>query len=163
MKKRILLVIGLILLITFPITICVIFRVSDSDMADGTYHVVDCETYPNAYIIVKGQTVQFYNIDLNATYGDSQFEEVYWMQTRKEAPIDTGYTIEELKQMADLNVAFCENSYNYSKVNVHKQGTFTYWYPCRTDAQFFGLQLIYNSWDRTIKINNYQMNILFKK
>lgn len=163
MKKKILLVAAFILIILLPIVINLILKTSNSDITEGTYYAVDCEAFPDAYIEVKGQTIQFYNIDLNEIYGDSQFDVIYQAQIREENPFDTGFTIEELKQMSDLNSAFCENSYTYNADKVQKQGTFVFWYPCMTEGQLFGIQLLYDSWEDTLKINNYQMNILFEK
>ena len=65
--------------------------------------------------------------------------------------------------MSDLNNIFCDNAYKYDLDKTHKQGTFVYWYSCMGEQELFGLQIIYDSWEETLKINNYQMEILFEK
>mgnify|MGYP006878188295 CR=1 FL=1 len=43
-------------------------------IADGKYMVVDCPEYPDAYIIVKNNSIRIYNIDVNAIYRNEQVE-----------------------------------------------------------------------------------------
>lgn len=45
-----------------------IYQKQTKGIADGKYMVVDCPEYPDAYIIVKNNSIQIYNIDVNAIY-----------------------------------------------------------------------------------------------
>lgn len=45
-------------------------------ITDGKYMVVDCPEYPDAYIIVKNNSIRIYNIDVNAVYRNEQVESI---------------------------------------------------------------------------------------
>ncbi|MGN0374023.1 MAG: hypothetical protein ACI4EN_00865 [Butyrivibrio sp.] len=163
MKKRIFIILGAVILIAFPAVLYFSINIMGKNMSDGTYYVTDCEEFPEAYIVVKNGTLQFYNIDLNKIYREEQFNSIYDMQSNENLQFDTGYNREELWEMSDLNKMYVDNFYTYDEDRISKDGTFSYIYNCKTTGNLFGLFLKYDSWNKTIKINNYQMQILFKK
>ena len=76
-------------------------------IADGKYMVVDCPEYPDAYIIVKNNSIQIYNIDVNAIYRNEQVESIKKICEDKESGIVL--TGEEIEKLSDLNKMFVEN------------------------------------------------------
>ena len=118
-------------------------------IADGKYMVVDCPEYPDAYIIVKNNSIRIYNIDVNAIYRN------------KESGIVL--TDEEIEELSDLNKMFVENAYKVDVEKGTKEGTYAYVYSCLSKGNYFGLHFVYDSYNKTIKINNYQKEIVFKK
>ena len=163
MKKKILIIIGIILLIAIPIAVNFLLKVNAKRMANGTYYAVNCEKYPDAYVVVKGETIQFYNIDLNATYRKDQLDSIYMKQNNENLSFDTGLTDEELLELSDLNNMFVNNPYEYDFDNGWKEGTFVYLLRCDGYERLFGLYLLYDSWNKTITINNDQLKITFEK
>ncbi|MBD5158139.1 MAG: hypothetical protein HDT13_10980 [Butyrivibrio sp.] len=163
MKKRILIIIIVVLLIVLPIAVNFLFKINSNRMANGTYYAVNCEEYPDAYVVVKGETIQFYNIDLNSIYREDQLNSIYEDHNNENLSFRIEVTDEELLEMSDLNNMFVNNPYKYDPEKGWKDGTFVFYYRCLSEKYWFGLGLLYNSWDRTIKITNYQLQITFKK
>ena len=163
MKKKILFIIAIIVLITIPTVIFFTLKINAKRMASGTYYAVNCEEYPDAYVVVKGETIQFYNIDLNAIYREDQLNSVYMKQNNENLSFNTGLTDEELLELSDLNNMFVNNPYKYDFKDGWKEGTFVYLLRCDGYERLFGLYLLYDSWNKTITINNYQLQITFKK
>lgn len=130
-------------------------------IADGKYMVVDCPEYPDAYIIVKNNSIRIYNIDVNAIYRNEQVESIKKICEDKESGIVL--TDEEIEELSDLNKMFVENSYKVDVEKGTKEGTYSYVYSCLSKGNYFGLHFLYDSYNKTIKINNYQKEIVFKK
>ena len=163
MKKKILFIIAIIVLITIPTVIFFTLKINGKSMSNGTYYAVNCEEYPDAYVVVKGETIQFYNIDLNAIYREDQLNSVYMKQNNENLSFNTGLTDEELLELSDLNNMFVNNPYKYDSEDRWKEGTYIYYYRCLSYGNWFGLHLLYDSWNKTITINNYQLKITFEK
>lgn len=138
-------------------------RQGDGKIADGTYRVTNSETYPDACIVVCGNEIQFYNIDLNALYQElarKNFE--VW----QEKGVGAKLTEEQIEQFSDLNEMFVSNAWliDYNLTVTSKEGTFTNAYFCMVRDTTFGLILQYDSLHRTIQINNPEpQNILVFK
>lgn len=138
-------------------------RQGDGKIADGTYRVTNSETYPDACIVVRGNEIQFYNIDLNALYQElarKNFE--VW----QEKGVGAKLTEEQIEQFSDLNEMFVSNAWliDYNLTVTSKEGTFTNAYFCMVRDTTFGLILQYDSLHRTIQINNPEpQNILVFK
>lgn len=163
MKKKTLIIIGIILLIAIPFGVNFLLKMNAKKMTDGRYYAVDCEEFPEAYVIVKGNTIQFYNIDLNSVYREEQLDSVYKKQDNENMNFNTGLSDEKLFELSDLNDMFVNNKYEYDIDNGWKKGTFTYLFRCMGYGNWFGLSLSYDAWNRTITINNYQLQITFKR
>ncbi|MBD5158150.1 MAG: hypothetical protein HDT13_11035 [Butyrivibrio sp.] len=163
MKSKTLIIIGIIILIVTPFAVNFMLKINSDKMANGIYYAVDFEEYPDAYAVVKGETIQFYNIDLNAIYREEQLNRVYQVHNNENLSFQIEVTEEELLEMSDLNNIFVNNPYQYDLGNGWKEGTFVFYYPCISDRYWFGLHLLYDSWNKTIKINNSQLQITFKK
>ncbi len=159
MKKKVLITIGVILIVLLPIIIYFLVSSSSEKIANGKYYVVQCEEYPDAYAVVQDGTIRFHNIDLNKIYQKEQVD-TYCKLNKLSSSSELS---EEAVIMSDLNYIFSDNAYQLDEDKVIKKGTFEYWYPCNVNDSVFGLQIIYNSWDKTIRINNYQMAITFEK
>ena len=69
---------------------------------------------------------------------------------------------EEIKKASDFNARFVNEPVELD-FSDGKMGTFTYIQQCRDETQVFGLVIIYDSLHKTIKINNSEQEILFKK
>ena len=128
-------------------------------ITDGKYMVVDCPEYPDAYIIVKNNSIRIYNIDVNAIYRNEQVESIKKICEDKESGIVL--TGEEIEELSDLNKMFVENSYKVDVEKGTKEGSYVY--SCLSKGNYFGLHFVYDSYNKTIKINNYQKEIVFKK
>ena len=163
MKKKTLIIIGIILLITIPLAVNFLLKINTKKITDGTYYAVNCEEYPDAYVVVKGDTLQFYNIDLNAIYQKDQLNSVYKAHNNENLSFRIDVTEEELLKLSDLNDMFVNNSCKYDLSKGWKNGTFVYSFRCVTYHDWFGLYFLYDTWNRTITINNYQLQITFKR
>lgn len=120
-------------------------------MADGTYRITNCEAYPDAYLVVDGYRVQFFNIDLNALYQEKQRKD---FQQWIERGIGASMTEEQIERASDLNNLFVSNSWMVDYSLDNKLGTFTYVYFCLVKDTRFGLVLQYDSLHKTIQLND---------
>lgn len=163
MKRKILIILGIILLLAIPLVVLFTLKMTGKRFANGIYYAVDCEEYPDAYLVVKGKTLQFYNIDLNAEYGQEQLDDIYEAHNNENLLFRIEISDEELLERADLNNIFVNNPYEYNPEKCYKEGTFIYYYPFMTYSNLMRLDIVYDSWNKTIKIMNYQLQITFKK
>lgn len=162
MKKKIIFIVAAVLIIAIPVLILnFVKRTNKGGLENGKYKVTDCKEFPDACIIVKGNTIQLENIDLNSIYREGQLEQI--MKIQHEGIADLGYSDVELEEMSDLNKIFIENKFTFDERDITKDGTYTYLYRCYCDGNLFGLYFLYDSWNKTIKINNYQKEITFAK
>ncbi len=136
----------------------------DGRIADGTYKVTNSDAYPDACIVVRGNEIQFYNIDLNALYQELENQN---FEVWEQKGVGAKLTEEQKEQFSDLNEMFVYNTWtiDYNHTVTSKEGTFTNAYFCMVTDTPFGLILQYDSLHRTIQINNPDpQNILvFKK
>lgn len=160
-RKYIISIITVFLLVAVMIVILKFTRKQFNGIADGKYRVVDCPEYPDAYIQVKDNSIQIYNLDINSIYRLEQIEEISKMRENEE--IGIFLSDEEIEELSDLNRMFVENSYEVDINKGYKNGTYSYVYKCQCKGNYFGLIFIYDSYEKTIKINNYQKKIVFKK
>lgn len=114
-----------------------IYQKQTKGIADGKYMVVDCPEYPDAYIIVKNNSIQIYNIDVNAIYRNEQVESIKKICEDKESGIVL--TGEEIEKLSDLNKMFVENAYKVDVEKGTKEGTYSYVYSCLSKGNYFGL------------------------
>lgn len=162
MRSNIKIILIVIVVLMLLIGIIVYANIGGAQMAEGTYKVIGYDKYPDAYIKVEGNGVQFYNIDLNAIYGAYQLEDYNTL-------VSGGYIecmeADVLANVSDLNKAFVDDSYiiNYEEREGSKEGTFTYIHYCFDDSNMFGLVLEYNAFDKTIQINSPVINLLFER
>lgn len=163
MKKITKTAIILIVVVLLTVVAIVMIGTGGGHMADGTYRVTNCEAYPDAYIVVSrnGKDIQFYNIDLNDIYRESDIEKYHKIQEK-------GFLLdiqdEELDKLSDLNAMFVSYSWTLDD-DLFKKGTFTYGAFCMGDQNLFGLVLEYNSLHKTIQIMNQdpEKKFIFKK
>ena len=146
---------GIILVVAVALLagVFLISRRGDGKIADGTYRVTNSETYPDAYIVVRRNEIQFYNIDLNALYQEYQRKNY---EVWKEKGVGAKLTEEQMEQFSDLNEMYVSNAWliDYDLTVTSKVGTFTNAYFCKVSDTPFGLILQYDSLHRTIQINN---------
>lgn len=114
-----------------------IYQKQTKGIADGKYMVVDCPEYPDAYIIVKNNSIRIYNIDVNAIYRNEQVESIKKICEDKESGIVL--TGEEIEELSDLNKMFVENAYKVDVEKGTKEGTYSYVYSCLSKGNYFGL------------------------
>lgn len=114
-----------------------IYQKQTNGITDGKYMAVDCPEYPDAYIIVKNNSIQIYNIDVNAIYRNEQVEAIRKICEDKESGI--ALTDEEIEELSDLNKMFVENSYKVDVEKETKEGTYSYVYSCLSKGNYFGL------------------------
>ncbi len=160
MRKAIkLILIGVVALITFLVVFNITY-IGDEKFDLGTYKIVDSSEYPNAYIKVENDSLQFIGIDLNKIYREKQVGQV------KDA-IDKGFelnlTDKEIAKESDLNALFVNNKYDISNCEGEESGTFKTVYYLLTNSNLFGLVLEYDAFHKTIHINNEIQELTFKK
>ena len=135
-------------------------------IAQGKYKVDNLEDYPDACIEVKGNTVQFYSIDLNALYREGLLK-IYTHMV--ELTPDLAIPEEELTIVSDLNDHFVYHPYEITYYEDDKRGTFEYLYFCPVQNSVFVLFLKYDSFHKTITVsslkegNIYSPQIIFRK
>lgn len=154
--------IGVICAALFLLAAVMITRVGGAKITEGTYRVINYEVYPDAYITVTKDALQFYNIDLNAIYQAAQMETYEQM---KERGVTMGITDEQLEQISDLNRMFVSNSYalDYDALEDNKSGTFQYVYFCYGEQNLFGFVLEYDALHKTLQINSPVLKLTFEK
>lgn len=160
MKKIIKISIIAISAIAILVSVILMNYIGGKEITEGTYRIKGYKSYPNAYIEVKGNTVQFHNIDLNAIYREYQLESY---KKVLESNTEVSITEEELEQISDLNELLVENPYEVDYDTDSKSGTFTYIYFCYANGYPFGVVLKYDSFHKTLKINNAVQKIVFEK
>lgn len=161
MKSKIKIIIGAIIAIALLVVCYGIVKIGGAEITEGKYMICDFDSYPDAYIEVKENMIQFYNIDLNAIYQEYQLSNYKKM-------VDSGFqsamSDEQVAKDADLNEMFVNNGYEIDyETDDSKQGTFTYVYFCMSSDNLFGLVLEYDSLHKTIQINSPVMNLIFEK
>ena len=148
MKK---IIISVIIVILLAVTLTANY-IGGAEFTEGKYKIQDFAEYPDAYIEAKGNTIQFYNIDLNAEYRKA---------LTKGFPVKLDE--EGIKKASDFNARFVDEPFELD-FSDSKTGTFTYTHYCLDDeSEMFRLIIIYDSLHKTIKINNAEQEILFKK
>jgi len=155
MKK---IIISVIIVILLAVTLTANY-IGGAEFTEGKYKIQDFAEYPDAYIEVKGNTIQFHDIDLNAIYREHQ------MSVYKDASAKGFLEVldeEALKTASDFNARFVDAPFELDFSDT-KEGTFTYIHHCRDESQIFGLVIIYDALHKTIKINNAEQEIVFKK
>ena len=71
MKKKIMVFIIVIALATIGVVGYLIIR-NGSRIPEGKYMIKNYAEFPDAYAIVSGKTIQFYNIDFNSMYREKE-------------------------------------------------------------------------------------------
>lgn len=156
---------GIVLVVAMALLVGV-FLIScrgDGTIADGIYRVTNSEAYPDAYIVVRDNEIQFYNIDLNALY--QEYQRWNYAEWEKRG-VGAKLTEEQIEEFSDLNELYVSNAWmiDYKLTVTSKEGTFTNAYFCKVSDTPFGLILQYDSLHRTIQINNPEpQNILVFK
>ncbi len=163
MKKKMKLIIALIVIAVIPIAIVLYLKLGNGNISDGTYHIVGNGEFPDAYIVVKGKTIQLYNIDLNSYWRQKQYDRIVKMQNSEALGFSTGLSDEQLWAAADLNAMFVDNSYEYDPDLQKKTGTYEYEYPCLSTGNLFGVFLTYDSWNKTICVENMGIQLNFER
>ena len=69
MKKKVLLI---LIILMIPVILFLCFG-NNPKLKEGTYKIQDNKTYPDAYIVVQDNSIQFYNIDLNKLLCDQPY------------------------------------------------------------------------------------------
>lgn len=112
MKKKLIVLLIIVLLVVTPIIVYFLTRGGGSDIAEGKYVIVNDTKFPDAYAVVKGKTIQFFNIDLNAYYQETMIEayrRVEKSRTEPYTPMSDG----ELFRLTDLNSDFVDNAISF--------------------------------------------------
>lgn len=165
MKKKIITILLLIVIAIAVLVAVIVFSVSNNgELASGTYHITDFEEYQDAYIEVKDNALQFYNIDLNAIYQKEQMDEYNKLISKRP---DFALPEDELEKSSDLNLLLVDNPYyfDYEWVGDAKSGTFEYTYFLYSGNNYmgFGLVILYDSFHKTIHVNNAIREMTFQK
>lgn len=161
MKKKIKVIIVVACAIVLLIGVVLLCRIGGSEITDGVYEITDCSDFPNAYIEVTGNKLQFYEIDLNEIYQAAQIES--YDNLNESGALDISE--EKIAEISDLNNLLVSNPYelDYESITDNKNGTFTYIYYCMSEQNIFGLVLEYDSLHKTIQINSPVRQLVFEK
>jgi len=160
MKKKLIVLLIIVLLVVTPIIVYFLTRGGGSDIAEGKYVIVNDTKFPDAYAVVKGKTIQFFNIDLNAYYQETMIEayrRVEKSRTEPYTPMSDG----ELFRLTDLNSDFVDNAISFSNIEADKVGTNQYNYDFIHAP--FGIIIRYDSARKTITTMHHGINIQFQK
>ena len=160
MKKTVAVVGIVVAAIALLAGVTMLSYIGGEEITEGTYKIRNYPDYPEAYIEVKGNEIQFHNIDLNAIYRDDQVADYHKMV---EMNSDFAVAEEEFDIVSDLNWLLVDNPYKLEYDGDAMQGTFEYVYFCTYKGTPFGVVIIYDSFHKTLMINNYTQKILFEK
>lgn len=145
------------LLVVFFLT-----RTSREGLSIGKYDIAGNDKYPNAYIEVTDNTIQFFNIDLNEYYQAEQMR-VYRMVLDNDPGWYGTVSDDELRSMADLNAVFIEKPYDYSQIDAKKIGTNLMAYLMLYHDNFLGLAIHYNTKTKHIDVMRDGVILSFEK
>ena len=107
MKKKVLLT---LIILMIPVILFLCFR-NNPKLKEGTYKIQDNKTYPDAYIVVQDNSIQFYNIDLNDLFKEEMVTRyIYFQETEYGALTDKEK--EEVEASIDLNKLVCDQPYS---------------------------------------------------
>lgn len=160
MKKKLIFVV--LLVIALPIVLLVCFR-ENSELKEGIYRVQDTELYPDAYILVKANSIQFCNIDLNAIYKDELVDRYIFFQESEYGTLSEEEKI-EIEKSIDLNKILCEQPYELNYETQIKEGwnEFSNMFCKINSINSFGY--LYNANTKTISVGGgASMDLSFKK
>jgi hypothetical protein len=162
MKKAIKIALIILAALILMITVFKVTYIGDGRIDDGTYEITGFDQYPDAYIVVAGDTVQFYNIDLNQIYQAGQMAQYKEVVEKNQ---DLKMTEEEVARYSDLNTLMVQNAYpiNYDEQTDSKTGTFTYSYSMYPGQWAFGFGIEYDSFHKTIHIGHHIQELTFQK
>lgn len=163
MKKKLRIIIIILVLIAIPCGILLYLSMNNGRIDDGKYRIVGSAEFPDAYIVVKGDELRFFNIDMNSLWQKKQYDRVIKMQNSETLDFSTGFTEEQLWEMSDLNNMFVNNPFTYDPENRTKQGTYVYEYTCLSSGNLFGVFLTYDSWNHTICVENNGIKLQFER
>ena len=162
MKKKIIVLLIIVLLATVPVVVYLLTRGGGSDIAEGKYVIVNDTRFPDAYTVVKGKTIQCFNIDLNAYYQDKMmkgYRRVEESRTWEYVPA----TEDELYRMTDVNSIMVSHALDYSNIRATKVGTRLFNYSFIIGDGPFGMVIRYDSAQKTITMMQDGVNIQFQK
>ena len=114
MNKKCFVIVLIILVVPMILFLC--FR-DNSELKEGIYKVQESKEYPNAYILVENDSIQFFNIDLNALYKEEMVERYIFYQESEYGKLSDEEK-NEIKASIDLNKLLCDQSY---KINYETQ------------------------------------------
>ena len=151
MKKKIIILIIIIALADIGVGGYLILR-NARTIPEGKYMIKNYAEYPDAYAIVSGKTIQFFNIDFNEMYRE---QELYYILTAQEerGVLDTGYTKEELIELSDLNRLVVKKPYNFSELNPLDRFENEFSYYLAVEGNLFGVWVHYNTAEKVLKLN----------
>ena len=158
--KKFIVSLVIVLLAAIPVVVFFLTRGGGSDIAEGKYVLVNDTRFPDAYAVVKGKTIQFFNIDLNAYYQENMIE-MYRRVEKNRTEAYTPLSDEELFRLTDLNSDFVDNAISFSDVQAQKVGTKQYNYTFIHEP--FGIIIRYDSAQKTITMMQDGVNIQFQK
>lgn len=169
MKKKIkIVVIILSLILIVGLTILAVMYINGAfsqELSDGKYYIVGNTEYKDAYVEVKGDQIQFHNIDLTKIYREDMvriFKKVTKNHPERDLPDD------ELYELLDINKWLVDKSYTmrYDPKNPYEYETFVYVHDLtgpNYDMVYDFLKLHYNSLKKTITIMREGTEIEFKR
>ena len=120
-------------------------------LANGKYYIQGNEKYKDAYVEVKGDQIQFHNIDLNDVM---QPDRVKQYEKMVEKGVKEKISEDELGKRLDFNGWLVDNPtiIEYYSDADNKLGTFKYCHYL-SNGEFLTVVIIhYDSWEKTVKI-----------
>ena len=120
-------------------------------LANGKYYIQGNEKYKDAYIEVKGDQIQFRNIDLNdVMLADRVKKYERAVERNPNKKLDE----EEFENYFDFNRWLVDNPYTmeYFPDGDNKLGTYKYYHYLYNGYVYTTVVIHYDSWEKTIKI-----------
>lgn len=131
--------------------ICYLFLHDGNKIPNGKYLIKSNEKFPNAYAMVSGKTIQFFNIDFNSMFREQQLSSILTAQEER-GFLNTGYTKDELIELSDINHLVVDQVYDFSKLRVIPDDTDknSFFYHLAIEGDYFGLWIKYNTVDKVL-------------
>jgi hypothetical protein len=120
-------------------------------LADGKYYIQGNDKYKDAYVEVKGDQIQFHNIDLNDVM---QPDRVKDYERAVEKNLKDKLSEDDFNMTFDFNRWLVDNPYTmeYYPDADNKLGTFKYYYYLHNGYWLTTVVIHYDSWEKNIKI-----------
>ena len=152
---------AVLIIIALPIIFLICFR-DNSELEEGIYRIQDNELYPDAYILVQDNSIQFCNIDLNTIFKDEMVERYIFFQENEYGKL-TDKEKMEIDSSIDLNKLLCEQPYQLNYETQIKEGwnEFSNMFCKINSINSFGY--LYHADTKTIFIDGASTQLSFKK
>lgn len=164
MTKKLRLIIKITLILGFIVVsiaaVLCLTGVFNGKPANGKYYIVDNDNYKDAYVEIKGDQIQFHNIDLNEIYKERMI--AIYEKRMLNHPEDK-ISEDEYDVKFNINSWLVEKPFTLDYEKGGKIGTFIHNYFLDNDFYYATVVIHYDSVKKTITLKYCGIEVKFAK